>query len=85
MSGLGLVPSELPPVLADPPKMKPVVGCLGVTGIEVGHRLGACEPDSELDREVLSTPACAAAPVGAWSAIVRLHRQDLHAGGATGR
>ncbi len=44
--------------MADPPGMKRVV-CWGAVGIEVGSRLGAREPVSELDPEVLSTPDCA--------------------------
>ena len=45
--------------MADPPGMKRVVW--GTVGIEVGSRLGAREPVSELDPEVLSTPDCATA------------------------
>ena len=41
--------------MADPPGMKRVL-CWGVVGIEVGSRLGAREPVSELDPEVPSTP-----------------------------
>jgi transposase len=70
--------------MADPPGMKRVV-CWGAVGIEVGSRLGAREPVSELDPEVLSTPDCATARHRAGSALVRVRQRDLPADGAARR
>jgi hypothetical protein len=50
---------------------------LGAVGIEVGSRLGARKPVSELDPEVLSTPDCATARHRAGSALVRVRHRDL--------